>query len=395
MGDGLDTYTWNPGDGNDTVAGGADADALVFNGSDANETVDVSANAGQVRVSRGTASLTGNNDVETVNVNARGSSDIVNVHNLTGAGVTTVGVDLAAQPGTGVGDLQADSVFVDGTAGDDTPGVSGSTGNATVAGLSATVAITGTDGPADKLSVKTLAGKDSLNASALSPDAIGLVVDGGDDDDVLVGGMGNDVIAGGAGNDLIVGGRGTDAVSMGAGDDTFTWNPGDANDSVEGEAGADALLFNGANVSENIDLSANGGRVRLTRDIAAVTTDLNAVETVNVNTRGGSDTVNVHNLAGTGVTAVGVDLAALSGTGVGDVQSDSVLVDGTSAADNMNVAGAATSATVTGLPATVSITGTDGLTDVLYLNTLDGTDTVDTSGLAAGVIQLLVDGILV
>ena len=34
---------------------------------------------------------------------------------------------------------------------------------------------------------------------------------------------------------------------MGAGDDTFVWNPGDDNDIVEGQAGFDTLLFNGAN----------------------------------------------------------------------------------------------------------------------------------------------------
>ena len=35
---------------------------------------------------------------------------------------------------------------------------------------------------------------------------------------------------------------------MGAGDDTFVWNPGDDNDTIEGQAGVDTLLFNGANV---------------------------------------------------------------------------------------------------------------------------------------------------
>ena len=46
---------------------------------------------------------------------------------------------------------------------------------------------------------------------------------------------------------------------MGAGNDTFVWNPGDDNDTVEGQAGIDTLLFNGANIAENIDISANGG----------------------------------------------------------------------------------------------------------------------------------------
>ena len=38
------------------------------------------------------------------------------------------------------------------------------------------------------------------------------------------------------------------------------------------------MVFNGANIGENIDISANGGRVRLTRDVGAITMDLNSVE---------------------------------------------------------------------------------------------------------------------
>ena len=69
---------------------------------------------------------------------------------------------------------------------------------------------------------------------------------------------------------------------MGAGDDTFVWNPGDGSDTVEGQAGTDTLQFNGANVNENIDLSANGSRVRFSRDVGNITMDLNGVENVNV-----------------------------------------------------------------------------------------------------------------
>ena len=65
---------------------------------------------------------------------------------------------------------------------------------------------------------------------------------------------------------------------LGAGDDTFVWNPGDGSDTVEGQAGTDTLLFNGANVNENIDISANGARVRFFRDVGNITMDLNGVE---------------------------------------------------------------------------------------------------------------------
>ena len=48
---------------------------------------------------------------------------------------------------------------------------------------------------------------------------------------------------------------------MGAGDDTFVWNPGDGSDTIEGQDGNDTMQFNGANINEKIDLSANGDRV--------------------------------------------------------------------------------------------------------------------------------------
>ena len=86
------------------------------------------------------------------------------------------------------------------------------------------------------------------------------------------------MLIGGKGDDLINGGDGNDMALMGAGDDTFVWNPGDDNDTLEGQAGFDTMLFNGANVAENIDILANGGRALFFRDVAAVTMDLNDVE---------------------------------------------------------------------------------------------------------------------
>ncbi len=47
---------------------------------------------------------------------------------------------------------------------------------------------------------------------------------------------------------------------MGDGDDTFVWNPGDDNDTLEGEGGFDTMLFNGANAAEEITISADRRR---------------------------------------------------------------------------------------------------------------------------------------
>src|SRR5262249_10114791 len=114
---------------------------------------------------------------------------------------------------------------------------------------------------------------------------------------------------------FIDGNQGNDTASLGAGDDVFQWDPGDGSDVVEGGDGTDTLLFNGANVAETFDISANGSRVRLTRDIVNVTMDVNGVEHIQLNALGGADTITVNDLSGTGVTQVAIDLASPPGSG--------------------------------------------------------------------------------
>src|SRR5204862_263027 len=138
----------------------------------------------------------------------------------------------------------------------------------------------------------------------------------------LNGGAGDDMLIGSKGADLVIGGTGTDTALLGAGDDTFVWNPGDGSDIVEGQGGNDTLQFNGANIAEKIDLSANGTRLRLTRDVGNIVMDVAGVEVVNVAARGGADTITINDLTGTGVTDVNLDLAGTSGSGTGDGQAD-------------------------------------------------------------------------
>ena len=165
-------------------------------------------------------------------------------------------------------------------------------------------------GTSENLVVNMNGGDDVFTASNGLAPLISLTVDGGAGNDTITGGDGNDVLIGGDGNDTIIGGRGNDMALLGTGDDTFVWNPGDGSDVVEGQAGHDTLQFNGSNVNENIDLSANGSRLRLSRDVGNVTMDVNGVEQVNVAALGGADTLTVNDLSGTGVTGVNVDLPA-------------------------------------------------------------------------------------
>jgi Ca2+-binding RTX toxin-like protein len=252
-----------------------------------------------------------------------------------------------------------------------------------VSGLAARVHIAGVDAGLDHLDINGLAGNDNIDASGLAANLFVLT---------LSGGAGNDLLIGSAGNDLVIGGTGTDTARMGAGDDVFVWNPGDGSDSVEGQAGTDQMLFNGANINEKIDISANGNRLRFTRDVGNVTMDADGVEQVTFNARGGADTITVHDLSATAVTDVQLDLASVPGTSVGDGQADQVIVEGTNGSDVISVFGSGSDALVTGLAAAVTIAGAEPALDRLQVNALDGDDVVIASSVSANAIGLGIDG---
>ena len=216
---------------------------------------------------------------------------------------------------------------------------------------------------------------------------------GGGGEDTLIGGSGAETLVGGGGRDSIDGNRGNDLALMGGGEDTFVWDPGDGSDTVEGQGGFDTMLFNGANVAERVDLTANGTRLRFFRDIAGITMDTDGVERVDFRALGGADVVTVDDLSGTDVTDVNVDLGSSAGTG--DGSADRVIVNGTNRNDRIRVAGDAAGVSVSGLAATVRVLHAEPASDRLEIETLAGSDTADSAGLAPGVIQLFVYGILV
>jgi Ca2+-binding RTX toxin-like protein len=221
------------------------------------------------------------------------------------------------------------------------------------------------------------------------------VIDGGPGDDVLTGGSAADLVDGGPGDDLVDGGRGADTALLGPGDDTFLWNPGEGSDTVEGQNGRDTMLFNGAGGAEHVDLSANGNRLRFFRDAAGITMDTAGVERVDFNALGGADVVTVHDLSATDVREVYVDLAGSLGGAAGDGSADQVVVEGTNGGDAISVSGDAGDTRVAGLAATVDTRHAEVANDRLDIDTEAGVDTVDSGGLAAGAIQLFVDGVLV
>ena len=219
-----------------------------------------------------------------------------------------------------------------------------------------------------------------------------LTLKGGSGDDTLRGGDGNDVLIGGSGDDQIDGGRGADTALLGSGDDTFTWDPGDGSDTVEGQGGQDTMQFNGSNAAERIDLSANGSRVRLFRDVANITMDLNGIENLNVAALGSADTITVNDLTGTGVKHTNIDLSGTPGSGIGDGAADAVIVNGTAKPDKVDVTNdAAGNVLVSGLASQVAISGSEPANDQLLLNTLGGKDRVTVAPGVSGLIQPVVD----
>ena len=286
-GDGNDTLLG--GDGNDVITGGRGNDSLLggsrrrhlhlesgrrqrhrrrqdgtdtlqFNGANINENISITANHGRVKFTRDVGNITMDlNGIEHINFTALGGADNVTVGDLTGTGVTQVAIDLAGQPGSGVGDGAADSVTVNGTAGNDNIQVAGTGGSVTVAGLPATVTLAGAEGsqrPAHRQRRCWQRRHHALPALPLVSSASPSMAVPATTPSPAV--PGNDTLIGGDGNDTVIGGRGNDVALLGNGNDTFVWDPGDGSDVVEGQAGTDTLVFNGANVGENIDISANG-----------------------------------------------------------------------------------------------------------------------------------------
>jgi Ca2+-binding RTX toxin-like protein len=245
-------------------------------------------------------------------------------------------------------------------------------------------------GTSENLVLNANGGDDSFSATGNLLALIKITVDGGANNDTLLGSNGADTLIAGDGNDFVDGQQGNDVGFLGAGDDTFQWDPGDGNDVIEGQAGRDAMVFNGSAGSERMEAAANGGRVRFTRDLANIVMDLDDVETIDARLLGGTDTLTVGDLSGTDVTDVGADLAAFGGAD--DAAADNVITDGTNGDDVAIVAGGGTQAQVLGLATRTTITGAGPGVDRLTVRALAGDDVIDATGIPAGSILLTLDG---
>jgi len=388
LGPGNDTFQWDPGDGSDTIEGQADMDALVVNGSAGNETAQISPNGARVRFLRDLGNIALDvAGVERVDFRAAGGADTVIVSDLSATEVTQVNLDLAL-PGGAVGDALTDSIVLDGSPFSNRITLAQTDTNVTVVGLKATLTLTGGE-TNDLLRIQGLGGDDVIDGSGLSS-LFTLTLDGGAGHDTLSGSPRADLLLGGDDADVLSGRQGNDLILAGAGDDTLVWNPGDGSDVMEGQAGSDTLVFNGSNASETLDISANGSRLRLFRNVANIVLDCAGLDTLEIHALGGADLITLNEVTGTEVTNITVDLAPVGGGG--DAATDSVVVNGRQTNDAISLSSAPGTATLTGLPASITVAGADPDLDDLVVNALGGDDTVDASNLAAGVLRLTLNG---
>ena len=245
-------------------------------------------------------------------------------------------------------------------------------------------------GTSENLVLNANGGDDSFSATGNLAALIGITVDGGSGNDNLLGSNGVDLLLGGDGNDFVDGQQGNDVGLLGAGDDTFQWDPGDGNDVIEGQDGRDSMLFNGSAANENMETSANGGRVRFTRNIANIVMDLNDVEVIDRQharrrrqpRRQRPVRHRRHRRGGRPRRLGGVD----------DLQPDNVITNATNGDDVVIVTGIGPNATVSGLAARVAVSGAIAGSDRVTVNALAGDDVVDATGLAANSALLTASG---
>src|SRR5262249_18931663 len=143
---------------------------------------------------------------------------------------------------------------------------------------------------------------------------------------------------------------------------------------------------------ESFTASANGPRVRFTRNLGNIVMDLNDVESIDLNTLGNTDTTIINDLSGTDVVEVNINQAGTIGGAAGDGAADVRIVNGTNGHDRIDAVGAGTSVSVLGLAARVNITNAEAALDSLVIKALGGADGVTATALPADVIKLTIDG---
>jgi hypothetical protein len=227
---------------------------------------------------------------------------------------------------------------------------------------------------------------------------------GGDNLSASVPGSAQVSVAGGAGDDVVSGGDGSigpERVSLGAGNDKFVStldvfnSPFTArNDVVDGGTGTDTLELRGTFASESLSLSADAGHLIARHDARDRTGSVH-VENVTWFGFGGNDEsgfgddITVNDLSGTGVVNFTPDFSSPFDATAPNNSADQLRVVATPGDDHIAVNSFGANINVAGLTPAITPVLLDA-NDVLRIDTLAGNDTVDSTGLPPGLVQLQV-----
>jgi hypothetical protein len=250
------------------------------------------------------------------------------------------------------------------------------------------------------------AGNDGIGvvgvAGATGTDDAPTVLSGDDGNDNLIAATPGQInILAGAGNDRVDAagpGAGAQIISLGEGDDRlrrpFNAPAGTGRDTVDAGTGRDTLELEGTFSTESLALSAVRGHLVIdhdarTRIVADGVEDVTYIGFGGLDEGGSGDAVAVNDLAGTGVTRFTADFSAGRGSTEPNNSADTLTVRGTPGTDHITVTGSKTNVLVSGLTPTVAAIFLQP-EDFLLIDTLEGNDTVDSSGLQRGLVQLLV-----
>jgi hypothetical protein len=206
-------------------------------------------------------------------------------------------------------------------------------------------------------------------------------------------------IQAGAGDDIVNGGGagvGQENISLGDGDDLFRSSLnafiGVRSDIVDGGAGQDKLAMEGTFASESLSLSAAAGHLIVVHELRD-RIDADNVEDVSYLGLGGldesGDAVAVNDLTGTDVTRFTPNFSSSQNGTAPNNSADALTVRGTAGVDHITLSGSGANITVAGLKPTVNPVFLQPQ-DTLRIETRAGRDTVDTSGLRPGLVQLQV-----
>ena len=245
------------GDGFDQVDGETGTDTLRAVGNSESEEFTLQSNGAKLRVARDTGPTTDAATFETLEVNAAGGPDLIDVGDLGPTGVRDLSVDLGLLAG------ESDQIHVQGSDGFDNVTVRPLNGVLRVDGLAARVQIENARASDDRLTVFGRGGLDLMDASSDAGTMIALTLDGGPGADVIDGSDAADTVLGGPDGDVITGGKGIDTVDMGDGNDFFQRGRDDGFDRIEGGAGIDQINAFGSADDESLEVQGLLARTRV------------------------------------------------------------------------------------------------------------------------------------